>query len=195
MAKKILFLVCIFALAGLIVHAQRTEPLRLLRTVPLPNVKGRIDHFDVDMAGHRLFMSALGNNTLEVFDLGAGNKRIHTVRGLREPQGVTYAPESNRIFVANGDDGTVRVFDGSTYELLNTVHLSNDADDTRYDPVTKHVFVGYGDDGNAGLAVLDGATGNLLERIKLPAHPESFQLEESGPRIFVNVPSAGNIVE
>ncbi|MGH9345217.1 MAG: YncE family protein, partial [Terriglobia bacterium] len=31
--------------------------------------------------------------------------------------------------------------------------------------------------------------------IKLPGHPESFQLEESGPRIFVNIPSAGNIVD
>src|SRR5487761_713396 len=70
--------------------------LRLIQTIPLPNVEGRIDHFGIDLRGRRLFMSALGNNTLEVFDLRA-NRRIQTIRGLREPQGVVYVPESRRI--------------------------------------------------------------------------------------------------
>lgn len=179
-----------YALAG---YAQQTAPMRLLQTVPLPGVHGRIDHFDVDLKGDRLFMSALGNDTVEVFDLRTA-KLIHTIRGLREPQGVTYAPDSKLIFVANGGDGTVRIFDGGTYKLLRTVQFPSDADDTRYDPVTRRVFVGYGDEGNAGLGVLDGATGALLTTIKLPSHPESFQLEESGARIFVNIPSAGNTV-
>lgn len=168
-------------------------PLRLLATVQLPGVRGRIDHFDIDLAGKRLFMSALGNDTVEVFDLG-GNRLVHTIRGLHEPQGVTYAPRSHRIFVANGGDGTVRIFDGSTYQLRQVVHLASDADDTRYDAATGRVFVGFGDEGNAGLAVLDGETGKLLETIPLPAHPESFQLEAAGRRIFINIPSAGNIV-
>ena len=194
MLKKIHLLICAIALAGLAANSRQTAPLRLLRTIPIPEVKGRIDHFDVDLAGGRLFMSALGNNTLEVFDLRA-NKLIHSIRGLHEPQGVTYAPQSNRIFVANGADGTCRIFDGSTYQLLKIVHFSADADDTRYDPATKRVFVGFGDQGNAGLGILDAATGNLLQTIKLPDHPESFQLEKSGPRIFVNIPSAGNIID
>ncbi|HXT72433.1 MAG TPA: YncE family protein [Candidatus Angelobacter sp.] len=194
MLKKIHLLICAIAFAGLAANSQQTAPLRLLHTIPIPEVKGRIDHFDMDLAGRRLFMSALGNNTLEVFDLRA-NKLVHSIGGLHEPQGVTYAPESNRIFVANGADGTCRIFDGSTYQLLKTVHFSTDADDTRYDPATKHVFVGFGDQGNAGLGILDAATGNLLQTIKLPDHPESFQLEKSGPRIFVNIPSAGNIVD
>jgi DNA-binding beta-propeller fold protein YncE len=194
MIKRIWLLTCAIAVAGLAGYSQDTAPIRLLQSVPLPDVKGRIDHFDVDLAGQRLFMSALGNNTIEVFDLRT-NKRIYTISGLHEPQGVTYAPDSNRIFVANGADGTCRMFDGSTYKLLKIVHFSSDADDTRYDPATKHVFVGYGDEGNAGLGVLDSATGELLKTIKLPGHPESFQLEKSGPRIFVNIPSAGNIIE
>ena len=194
MLKKIHFLICAIALAGLAANSQQTASLRLLHTIPIPEVKGRIDHFDVDLAGQRLFMSALGNNTLEVFDLRA-DKLVHSIRGLHEPQGVTYAPESNRIFVANGADGICRIFDGSTYQLLKTVHFSTDADDTRYDPATKHVFVGFGDQGNAGLGILDATTGNLLQTIKLPDHPESFQLEKSGPRIFVNIPSAGNIID
>jgi DNA-binding beta-propeller fold protein YncE len=174
-------------------YTHQGAPLRLAQTIPLPGVHGRIDHFDVDLNDHRLFMSALGNNTLEVFDLRT-NRLIHSFRGLHEPQGVTYVPQSNRIFVANGDDGTVRVFDGSTFKLLKIVHFPSDADDTRYDPATNQVFVGYGSDAQAGLGILEGATGRLLETIKLPGHPESFQLEESGPRIFVNIPTAGNII-
>ncbi|HEV2387246.1 MAG TPA: hypothetical protein VGS20_08325 [Candidatus Acidoferrales bacterium] len=193
MPKRVWFVVFLLAVGAAPGHAQTAEPLRLVQSVPLPGVQGRIDHFDVDVAGRRLFMSALGNNTLEVFDLRA-SKLVHTIRGLREPQGVTYAPESNRIFVANGDDGTCRMYDGSTFQLLNTVHLSSDADDTRYDPATRRVYVGYGDAPDAGLAVLDGTTGRLLETIRLPAHPESFQLAESGPQIYVNIPEAGNLV-
>lgn len=188
-----LILVTIGAAAA-IAGAQQAAPLRLIQTMPIPHVQGRIDHLDVDLTGRRLFMSALGNDTLEVFDLRE-NKLIYTVRSLHEPQGVTYVPKSNRLFVANGNDGTVRMFDGSTFKLLKVVHFPSDADDTRYDAATNQVIVGYGDAGNAGLGILDGTTGNLLETIKLPSHPESFQLEKAGGRIFVNIPTAGEIVD
>ena len=193
MIMKIWLLAFAFCLAVPQVRAQQREPLRLVQSVFLPDVHGRIDHFDGDLVHQRLFMSALGNNTLEVFGLGT-NKLIHTISGLHEPQGVTYAPLSNHIFVANGDDGTVCLFDGDTYKLLRTVHFPSDADDTRYDSATRQVFVGYGDDGNAGIGILDAATGNLLGTIKLAGHPESFQLEASGPRIFVNIPTADNTI-
>lgn len=174
--------------------AQETSPLRLIQTIPMPNVAGRIDHFDVDVEGHRLFMSAVGNNTLEVFDLRA-NKLIRTVPGLHEPQGVTFVPQFNRVIVCNSTDGTCDIFDSQTYSTLKVVHFSSDADDTRYDAASRQVIVGYGDAPNAGLGILDGSTGNLVGGIKLPAHPESFQLEQSGPRIFVNIPEAGEVID
>lgn len=182
-------LIALFAASGSQAHPG--APLRLIAVIPLPEVHGRIDHFDVDLAHQRLFMSALGNDTLQVFDLRA-SEPIHTISGLREPQGVTYVPKSNRVFVANGDDGTVRIFHGDTYTLLKVVHFPSDADDTRYDSHTNRVFVGYGGDDDAALGILDGATGRILQSIKLPGHPESFQLEANGDRIFVNVPTAGN---
>ncbi len=194
MSRRVCFFTLMLAFGAPIACAQQNAPLRLIETIPLPNVHGRIDHFDVDLKGRRLFMSALGNNTLEVFDLRS-NKIIYTIRGLREPQGVTYVPKSNRIFVANGDDGTCRMFDGSTYKVLKTVQLSSDADDTRYDPATNQVFVGYGDGAEAGVAILNGTTGDLVGTMRLPDHPESFQLEETGRKIYVNIPSANNIVD
>ena len=50
-------------------QAQEGAPLRLVQTIPLPHVEGRIDHLAVDLRGQRLFVAALGNNTLEVLDL------------------------------------------------------------------------------------------------------------------------------
>jgi DNA-binding beta-propeller fold protein YncE len=192
--KRIWLVIFDLTLAVSAGHAQGAAPLRLVQTISLPAVHGRIDHFDADLAHQRLLMSALGNNTLEVFDLRT-DKLLRSISGLNEPQGVTYAARSNRVFVANGGDGTVRMFDGNTFTLLKTVHFSSDADDTRYDPATQQVIVGYGDDGNAGLGILDGETGNVLATIRLPGHPESFQLEASGPRIFVNIPSAGGVID
>ena len=82
-------------------HAQEGMPLRLVQAIPLPHVEGRIDHLAADLYGQRLFVAALGNNTLEVLDLTAGT-HLHTITGLHEPQGVVFLPESNTIVVTNG---------------------------------------------------------------------------------------------
>lgn len=167
------------------------QPLKLVQTIPMPDVRGRIDHFDADLRGQRLFISALGNNTVEVFDLRSG-KHIHTIRGLDEPQGVTYAPRSNRIVVANGGDGTCRILDGRTYSLLKVIHFSSDADDTRYGASDGRVYVGYGD---GGIGILDAGAESLIGTIRLPGHPESFQLATWGSLIYVNIPTAGHIID
>lgn len=80
------------ALTG-IACAQATQPLRLEKTIDLPDVQGRIDHMSIDVKGERLFVSALGNNTLEVIDLKAGT-RAKTISQLKEPQGVVYVPKA-----------------------------------------------------------------------------------------------------
>ena len=167
-----------------------SNALRQVQTVPLPNVEGRIDHMGVDVQAQRLFVAALGNNTVEVLDLPTG-KRLTSIKGLREPQGVFFVPKENRLFVANGDDGTCRVFDGTSYRLITTVKFPSDADNVRYDATPNQVYVGYGE---GALGVLDAASGKKLADIALRAHPESFRLEESGPRIFVNLPNANHTI-
>ena len=179
----------VLALLVLALPAQQAPPLRLVGTILLPNVEGRIDHFGIDVKGRRLFMSALGNHTVEVFDLAA-DKRLHTIGGVHEPQGVTYAPSSNKIFVANAADGKVRVFDGTTYKPISTGDFGSDADDTRYDAATGRVYVGYGE---GGIGVLDAATARLLGEIKVEAHPEAFEVEKGGGKIFINIPDAREI--
>ncbi|HET9178073.1 MAG TPA: YncE family protein [Terriglobia bacterium] len=169
--------------------AQVPAPLKLAANIPMPEVRGRIDHLSVDVKGHRLFVSALGNDTVEVIDLDAG-KDIHSITGMQEPQGVFYVPESNRIFVANGGDGSVHVLDGTNYSLLSTVQFPSDADDIRYDAAHERIYVGYG---SGGLGVLDAMTGKELGTIPLRAHPEAFEVAGGGSRIYVNVPTENEI--
>jgi hypothetical protein len=176
---------------GLLSGALAQEPamLKLIQTVSLPGVKGRFDHFALDTKGQRLFVAALGNNTLEVLDVAAG-KHLKSITGLHKPTGVVFLPEANQIGVANGDDGTFKLFDGDSYQVANNLHGLHDADNVRRDAKTKLIYVGYGD---GALAILDRAGRKKLGEIKLPAHPESFQLESDGPRIFVNVPDAKQV--
>jgi DNA-binding beta-propeller fold protein YncE len=168
--------------------AQARQRLRLEKSIDLPGVQGRIDHMSVDAKGGRLFVSALGNNTVEAVDIRAG-KRVKTIGQLREPQGVLHVPEANRLYVANGGDGSVRIFDATSYALLKTLEYGDDADNLRYDAGEKRVYVGYG---SGALGAID-LQGNKVADIKLDAHPESFRLEEAGPRIFVNLPDSEKI--
>jgi len=164
-------------------------PLRLVQSIPLDNVEGRFDHLAVDTQRQHLFAAALGNNTLEIIDL-PGGKRLHSVKGLQKPSGVAFAAEFKRIFVGNGEAGTCEIVDATTFARIHSVNGLPDADNVRYDRVAKEVYVGYGD---GGLAVLSASEGKRLGTIKLAGHPESFQLEKSGPFLYVNVPSAGHI--
>ena len=180
-------LIVLAALAAL-AWGQAAQPLRLETTIEMPDVQGRIDHLSIDIKGERLFVAALGNNTLEVIDLKAG-KRAKTIGELKEPQGIRYVPETNRLYVANGNDGSVRIFDASSYAPLKTVDYGDDADNLRYDSGRKRIYVGYG---GGALAEIDGE-GNKVGETKLDAHPESFQLEEGSPRIYVNLPKSRKV--
>lgn len=188
---KFLLNALLFALAviGLDVQAEESPPLRMVQTIPLPNVEGRIDHLTVDLKGQRLFIAALGNNTVEIVDLRAG-ERTQSIRGLQEPHGVSFIPEFNKLFVANGKSGACDVFDGSSLKHVKSVKLSDDADNVRHDVAAGRIYVGYS---NGALGIIDAASGDRIGEIKLEGHPESFQLEKSGPRIFVNIPTAKQI--
>jgi DNA-binding beta-propeller fold protein YncE len=181
--------VAVLASYVFVAYGQSNLPLKLVQTIPLGRVEGRIDHMSADVKGQRLFVAALGNNTLEVVDLAQG-KQIRSVTGLHEPQGVAYLPELDQVAVANGDDGMLRVFDAKSFAIASSVTLGDDADNVRYDATGGRIVVGYG---AGALAFLDAKTRKLLGTVKLANHPESFQLEKSRPRIYVNVPNANQI--
>jgi DNA-binding beta-propeller fold protein YncE len=170
------------------IFGQEVPVLSLTTRLALPNVDGRIDHFSADVKGKRLFLSALGNRTLEVLDVSSG-QHLKTLADLADPQGTHYDPGTNRLFVASAKDGTAKLFDAESYQLLDTVTFSSNADNVRYDARSQRVLVGYG---SGALAILD-LKGKKMGEILLDAHPESFQLEKIGTRVFVNVPNQKEI--
>ena len=177
------------ALAGL-ANAAPPPPaplFKLLRTLPLPGVEGRIDHLALDAVEKRLVVAALWSNTVEVLDLEKGTVE-HTLRGLAEPQGVVILPETGRIAVTCGEDGSLRFFDGRTFAAAGRVDLGADADNLRLEAETGRLVVGFG---SGGLAFV--RDGQVAAKAPLEAHPESFQLAAKDARIFVNVPRAGHV--
>jgi DNA-binding beta-propeller fold protein YncE len=171
-----------------------TPPLRLVQAIPLPNVAGRIDHFTVDPKRKWVIGSALGNNTVEIVDAFAG-RVVKTVSGLDEPQGVLFVGDPiNKLFVANAGDGKLRVYEGKTFNLVDTLDFGENTDNLRYVPAEKRVYVGYGEDEKSAIGVVDAVTNKRMDDAgKLDSHPESFQIELSGPRIFVNIASKQKI--
>jgi DNA-binding beta-propeller fold protein YncE len=167
----------------------QSAPIKLKQTIPLPGVEGRIDHFAFDPAGERLFVCALGNNTVEIIDLRKG-ERIHSITGLGSPQGIVYIPESNRLLVANDKGGICNIYDAKSFQPVAQLSLKDDADNVRYDVATKQIYVGVG---SGGIAVVDATNGKQIGSIKLSAHPEAFELEKDGRRIFVNVPNSRHV--
>jgi DNA-binding beta-propeller fold protein YncE len=171
------------------ISAQSTAPLKLAQTIALGGVEGRIDHFAFDAAGERLFVCALGNNTVEVLDLRKG-ERVHSIAGLGAPQGIAYIPELDRLFIANDKGGICKIYDGKSFQVVGELNFKDDADNVRYDEATKKIYVGFG---SGGIAVVNAPDGKQVGSIKLSAHPEAFQLEKNGSRIFVNVPNSRHV--
>ena len=139
-------------------------------SILLKDVRGRIDHMAIDREGHRLFVAALGNGSVEVIDLASG-KQSGSIPGLKEPQGVAYVPSTGQVIVACGGDA------------------GSDPDNVRVDDGRACVYVGF----DPGIAVLEISGLKKRRDIRLSGHAESFQLEAGGPRMFVNVPDSKQI--
>src|ERR1700722_16869774 len=124
-------------------EAQEKEPLRLVQTIPMPNVKGRIDHMDVDVKGNRLFVAGLENGSLEVVDLGGG-KWSKSIPGFKKTQGIAYIPSLNKMFVASGDDGMLHVFRADSLELVDSIKLDLGPNRVHSHPFKSFFYLGYG---------------------------------------------------
>jgi DNA-binding beta-propeller fold protein YncE len=172
------------------------QPLRLIQTISLPNVKGRLDHMDVDVKGKRLFVAGLENGTFEVVDLQAG-KSARSIPGFKKAQGALFVPELNKLFLASGDDGMVRAFRGDTLELLDSIHLEPGPNRVVYEPNSKLVYVGYGgkdagkDYGEIG--IVDAQNDKVVGDIKVVAHPSELLLDKAGKTLFVFVSIASKL--
>src|ERR1700730_16928906 len=170
-------------LSAVLSMGQDVGTLLLEKEIALPGVEGRIDHFSVDIPGERLFIAALENGSVEILDTRQG-ERTAEIKGLEEPQGVYYDSKTGRLYVATGGDGKLRIYDGKSLAVRETLEFGGDADNVRYDQQTGDIWVGYG---NGGIGIVN-STGHNAGSVNLGTHPESFQFEPNGNRVYVNVP-------
>jgi len=180
----------LFILIPLSAWTADSSSLNLVKTIPLPGVKGRFDHFSIDAKGRRLFVAALGNSSVEIVDVEAG-KHLKSLGGVQKPTGLLYVAEKNCLAVADGTGSALKIFDGSSFALQSTIRSLDDADNVRYDAASRRIYVGYGE---GVIAVIDAGSLQQSGVLRLTAHPESFQLEQNGARMFVNVPDSKKVV-
>src|SRR5205823_3356244 len=96
----------------------------------------------------------------------------------------------DRLFVANDKGGIFKIYDGKSFQQISELNFEDDADSVRYDGATRKIYVGFG---SGGIAVVNAPDGKQIGSIKLSAHPEAFELEKNGKRIFVNVPNSRHV--
>src|ERR1700752_3800525 len=145
--------------------AEAPRPLVLTEAIATPGVQGRFDHFRFD-GKNQLFVAALGNNTVEVIDISA-RVRSHTITGIPNPQGVAYAPDAKKLFVASSK-GKLRIYAGENFDLVKEIDFHGDVDNLRYDPATHRVYVGFGEDETGAIGIVDATTNERL--------PEEYKL-------------------
>jgi DNA-binding beta-propeller fold protein YncE len=171
-------------------RAEAQGPLVLEAKIPLGDVRGRIDHMTIDLAGRRLFVAELENDSVGVVDI-EGRKVVHVITDVKGPQGLGYLASTDTLFVANGGDGSLRMFQGAEYRAVDRIHLGDDADNVQVDAEANQVLVSYG---NGALAVINATTRSKMADIALTGHPQGFQLDRRTSRIYVNDPSGQAVV-
>lgn len=171
------------------------QPLNLSKTIPLPGVSGKFDHFAVDLAGNRLFAAATGNHSVEVIDLKT-NRVEQSIRGLGKPHGLAWDAATGSLYVSDGSLAELRVYKGSPLTLAGTIKMSNDADDMVYDDAHHLLYVGHGG-GSAAIparvAVIDTASFSLVANVAVANHPEGLDLDAHGRRAFANIADSSEV--
>jgi DNA-binding beta-propeller fold protein YncE len=185
---RVFIAIVLLTAVALAVRGQDGSPLKLVQKIPMPNVQDRLDHLGVDILGRRLFIAALGEkqNTVEVVDLKS-NQRIASIPGQSKPQGIFYSADFKKLFVANGTDGTCKIFAGDTLKPITSFPVCDDADHVGYDPATKYLYIGKGDAKSGALVVVDTRTGAKIGEIKTEARPGGIKFDASNPQIYVTL--------
>jgi DNA-binding beta-propeller fold protein YncE len=182
----------------LVSPSQSAAPLKLEQTIPLPGLKeGDFDHFTVDLAGHRLFLTGEANEAVYVFDAQAG-KLIHTITGLKAPHAMLFRAEEKKLYVVDGDASEIKVYDSEKYTLLKRIGLTIDADSIAFDPATKYLYVVNG--GREAhtpyslISIVDTNSDKKLADIKVDFQwVEALAIEKSGSRLFFNITSNNRV--
>ncbi len=203
------------------VFAEDTPPLKLVKTIELADIRSgepdvsadqlaknltttrmvgvqnHFDHLTPDLKNNRLFVVPEDNKSIEVYNIRTG-KFVHSIKGIGVGHSVVYREDIDRIFVTDGSDGDLKIFNGTTYELLKTVKLLADSDATGYDPATHYLYIADGGlDAKLNytfLEIVNTDTGEHVGQIKIDSNRlEAMVVEKSGSRLFLNMTEKNSI--
>jgi DNA-binding beta-propeller fold protein YncE len=166
----------------------KLAPLVLVKTVALPQITGSLNHLAADAKRQRFFVTAPGEKKVVVVDLKTG-RVVQTLAG--PAAAASFLPDPDQLSVASGQ--TVIFYDGASLKPVGNVDLDSRLDELQYDPKEKRLYVGMMDAEKAGIAVIDIPGRKMLARLKLPAKPQGFVVEEKGARIYANTPGANQV--
>ena len=194
MKRSAVLLFCLVSVA--VAAAAEDATLALVKTIALPSVAGRFDHFAYDAGGDRLFVAATANHSVEVLDVKSG-KVLQSIQGLGKPHGLAWVADEGKLFVADGSLAVLKMYTGSPLQEVGSLPLSDDADDMIFDDKTKLLYVGHG--GSNGttpgrIAVVNTRDNSLVANLPVAAHPEALEIDPAGKRVFANIADAGEIV-
>ncbi|MEQ1472363.1 MAG: YncE family protein [Candidatus Acidiferrum sp.] len=173
-------------------RAQQKSPLKLLHTIPVPNLKdGDFDHFAVDLEGHRMFLTAEENSKVVIFDLQT-NKLLHVISDLKAPHSMLFRADLKKLFVVDSDLGEVKIYETTGYKPAGSIKVREGADSAGYDPATKYLYVVDGGKDakmpNAYLDILDTTEAKKVGEIKIDSDDvEAMAFDKSSPRMFIDV--------
>src|ERR1700720_4212650 len=195
MTKLFAVCCCIAMVAGFAVPTsaqEKQQPLRLTQTIPLPGVKGRLDHMGIDLEEKRLFVAAAANNSLEVVDL-TGGEGAKSLTGFNDTQDALFlGGDFNKLYVSSLD-GHLRVFQGETFRLIQGFKIEPDSNRLFYDPTTNLIYFGYGGQ-NAGFdayervgilqpkrgAGYDQLVADMIAPTPRPGHLAEIAIDDNG---------------
>jgi DNA-binding beta-propeller fold protein YncE len=169
---------------------QQTPPLKLVQTIHLPNVKGGLSHFGLDLKGNRLFATLQKEKSVQVFDLRT-MKLIHTIGGFEQPYAVFYREDVDRIYVTDEEGATLSIVDGKTYAPVKSVKLLLDTESIAYDSADHYLYIANGGADEhqtyAFVSIVDADAGAKVADIKIDSDSlKDIVIEKSSPKMYVN---------
>lgn len=191
MKKAFLAWIIVLFACCLCADSIENQPLKLIQSVDLPNYSGDFDHFAVDLEKGRLFLAAEDHGTIEVFDLKSG-KRIKSVSGFEAPHSFLYMPQVSRLLVTDSGKSLSKILNANDFTVVKTLRITPGADSIGFDRNAHQLYiVTGGKDAHLDysfLSIVDPVNGRHIDDIRFAAnHVEAMAIEESGPRLFVNV--------
>lgn len=134
---------------------------------------------------HQVYVSAAGAHEVAIID-DRTLKVSARIGGIKFPDGIAYARESDKVFVSDESSGTDVVIDPKTGARRSTIELGGEAGNTHYDSVSHCILVTV--QTRNQLVAIDPVGERIVQRYDLPGsdHPHGFTIDEEGRLAFIS---------